>query len=81
MRVRVKLFAAARDLAGHDEMEVVVSEQATVAEVRQALAGASPALGSLLPHALLAVDAEYAGDAIIVTEHSELALIPPVSGG
>lgn len=81
MRVRVTLFAVARELAGRSEVEVVVADRATVGEVRQALAAAVPALGDVLPHALLAVDAEYADDATIVTEQSELALIPPVSGG
>jgi len=81
MRVRVTLFAVARELVGRSEVEVVVADRATVGEVRQALAAAVPALGDVLPHALLAVDAEYADDATIVTEQSELALIPPVSGG
>ena len=81
MRVRVKLFAVARELAGRSEVEVVVADGATVGQVRQALAAAVPALGDVLPYALLAVDAEYADDATIVTEQSELALIPPVSGG
>jgi len=81
MRVRVKLFAVARELAGHDELELAVADGATVAQVRQALAAAVPALGDVLPHALLAVDAQYAGDATIINERSELALIPPVSGG
>jgi molybdopterin converting factor subunit 1 len=81
MRVRVKLFAVARELAGRNEVEVAVADGATVAQVRQALVAAVPALGPVLPHALLAVDAKYAGDATVVTEQSELALIPPVSGG
>jgi molybdopterin converting factor subunit 1 len=81
MRVCVKLFAVAHELAGRSEVEVVVADGATVGQVRQALAAAVPTLGDVLPHALLAVDAEYVGDATIVTEQSELALIPPVSGG
>jgi molybdopterin converting factor subunit 1 len=81
MRVRVKLFAVARELAGRDEVEVAVADGATVADVRRALAVAAPALGEVLSHALLAVDAQYVSDATIVKELSELALIPPVSGG
>jgi molybdopterin converting factor subunit 1 len=81
MRVRVKLFAVARELAGRGELELAVPDGATVAQVRQALVAAVPALGAVLPHALLAIDARYAGDASIVTEQSELAVIPPVSGG
>lgn len=81
MRVRVKLFAVARELAGRSDVEIAVAEGATVADVRQALAGDVPALADVLPHALLAVDAQYADETTVVTEQSELALIPPVSGG
>jgi len=81
MRVRVKLFAVARELAGRSEVEIAVAEGATVADVRQALAAAVPALAEVLPHTLLAVDAQYANETTVVTEQTELALIPPVSGG
>jgi len=81
MRVRVKLFAVARESAGQGDVEIAVPDGATVAQLRQALAAAVPALADVLPHALLAVDAQFADDTTIVTEQSELALIPPVSGG
>jgi len=81
MRVRVKLFAVARELAGRSEVEIAVAEGATVADVRQTLAAAVPALAEVLPHTLLAVDAQYANETTVVTEQTELALIPPVSGG
>jgi molybdopterin converting factor subunit 1 len=81
MKVRVRLFAVARELAGRSEVEIAVAEGATVADVRQVLAAAVPALAEVLAHTLLAVDAQYANEATVVTEQSELALIPPVSGG
>jgi molybdopterin converting factor subunit 1 len=81
MKVCVKLFAVARELAGCDELEIDVPRAATVAQVRQALATAAPAIIDILPHALVAIDSQYAGDAALITEQSELALIPPVSGG
>jgi molybdopterin converting factor subunit 1 len=81
MKVQVKLFAAARELAGGDTVEIEIQERATVADLRLALAKDFPALDKLLPHALWAVDAEYAGDSTIINDHSEVALIPPVSGG
>lgn len=81
MIIRVGLFAVARELAGRDDVELVVPDGATAADVREALAAEVPALADLLPHALLAVDAAYAGDATVVDEDSEVALIPPVSGG
>jgi molybdopterin converting factor small subunit len=81
MNVRIKLFAAARDLAGRDEILVDVTTRATIKDVSQALESATPNLRPLLPHCLWAVDAAYAGKNAVVTEESEIALIPPVSGG
>lgn len=81
MKVRVKLFAVAKERAGSEVVTVEVADGATVADVRQALIAAVPALASVVPHALWAVDAEYAADTARVTEQSEIALIPPVSGG
>jgi molybdopterin converting factor subunit 1 len=81
MKVQVKLFAAARELAGRDKLELEIAERATLAELRVAIAKEFPTLKKLLSHALWAVGAEYAGDGTIINDHSEIALIPPVSGG
>ena len=81
MRVCVKLFAIARELMGRDEVALELPDRATAADVRQALVHAAPALDRVLPHSLLAVDAQYADDATPIAEYSEVALIPPVSGG
>jgi molybdopterin converting factor small subunit len=40
-----------------------------------------PALGSLLGRCVVAVDEEFADEGMVVRESSEVALIPPVSGG
>jgi sulfur-carrier protein len=81
MNVKIKLFAAAKELMGGDELVVDVPAGSTVADLRQIVAGQQPALGKLLPHSLWAVDAEYAANDTPLTEHSHIALIPPVSGG
>jgi molybdopterin converting factor subunit 1 len=81
MKVRVKLFAAARELAGRDQLELEITERANLAELRLAVVEACPALQRIMPHTLWAVDAEYAADDAIIDERSEIALIPPVSGG
>ena len=81
MKVAVKLFAAARDLAGNGEVEIELPPGADVAELRQALAAQLPPLGPLAARSLVAVNAEYASDSTPVAEGDELALIPPVSGG
>ena len=78
MTVRVRLFARARDLAGTGEMDVEVPAGATVGDVRRVLA---PTLGELLGRCAIAVDEDFAGDDVIVTATSEIAVIPPVSWG
>lgn len=81
MRVTVKLFAAARELAGADELAVELPAQATVGELRAKLASDCPALAPLLEHVLFAVDEAYGTDATYLRAGAEIACIPPVSGG
>ena len=81
MIVRVKLFASARERTGRDELDVELPAGATVAALRDAIATVCPALSTILHHAMWAVDTAYANDKTVLTEGSEVALIPPVSGG
>lgn len=81
MKVRVRLFAAAKDLAGRDVLPLEVAKGATIANVREAILAAVPSLAKIIPHSLWAVDTNYATDVTPITEVSEIALIPPVSGG
>jgi molybdopterin converting factor small subunit len=71
----------ARELGGADVVSVDVPDRGVVADVRRALADACPKLAGMATHVLIAVDAEYADDGTPVTAQSEVALIPPVSGG
>jgi len=81
MKVRVKLFAAAKELVGRDTLEIEVPAGATIASVRAALIAAVPELDRIVSHSLWAVGAEYVSHNTPITEQSDLALIPPVSGG
>jgi molybdopterin converting factor subunit 1 len=81
MRVRVLLFARARELAGRDAVLVEVPAGATVAQLRERLAAEVPALANFVHRCGLAVGGEYAVDGDTVPEGAEVALIPPVSGG
>lgn len=81
MRIVVRLFARARDLAGADAVEVDVGEPATIAAVREALAAAMPALAGLVPRCALAVGEEFVGEEHRLLPGEEAALLPPVSGG
>ena len=81
MTIRVRLFARARDLVGSGEINVEAPPGATVGDVRRALGETRPALHDLLGRCAIAVGSDFAGDDVVVTEKSEIAVIPPVSGG
>ena len=81
MTIRVKLFAVAKDLAARDELAIELPNGTTIAGLREKVASQYPALKQVLTHSLWAVDASYAEDELVLTEESNVALIPPVSGG
>jgi molybdopterin converting factor small subunit len=80
-RVTVTLHARAGELAGAREAAVEVTEAASCAEVKRALALRHPTLAHLLSACALATDEEFLGDAAPVGDAASLHLIPPVSGG
>jgi len=81
MKVNVLLFAQARQIAGEDSIEVELESGNTVAELKASLAAARPGLENLLSRSNIALDQKYAVDSDVVSEGSEVAMIPPVSGG
>lgn len=81
MKVPVKLFARARDLAGATQVDLELPEQTRVGDLKQALAQRFPALIPLLPALLVAVGTEYADDGACLQPGAEVACFPPVSGG
>ena len=88
-----KLFAHLRDAAGGPAVRVDVEDGATVERALAALLDERPALreelfedGELADHIRLLVDGEdpfaaAEGLETVVTDGTELALFPPVSGG
>ena len=76
MLVRVRLFAALRERAGSDEIELELPDGAVVSD---ALARMDALTRDL--RAVMAVNQEYASDDTALHPGDELALIPPVSGG
>jgi molybdopterin converting factor subunit 1 len=82
VRVTVRLFAVARQRAGCAEVAIDIPEPATVASLKRALAAACPALAPLVPRLMIAIDSDYAADdERPIPPGSEVAAIPPVSGG
>jgi len=81
MKIVVRFFARARDLAGADAVTVDLPRGATVADLRRRLATAYPTLANLLERSALAVQDEFAANSLVLLPESEVALLPPVSGG
>lgn len=80
---RVLLFGRLRDLAGWREREIAPSPR-TLAELRAHLAHEDNALGEALSHpsVRIAVDQQVVTDeAVPLGEASEIAFMPPMSGG
>lgn len=81
MNIEVKLFAAARQAANQEMLEVEIAEGATVQQLKAELGRQFPPLKSMLDHLLVAIDTEYAGADQVLQAGQDIALIPPVSGG
>ncbi len=81
MRVKVRLFAQLRDLAGHSDLDCTVGDEAAVADVWRALVRDHPALASFTRAMSTAVNLEYARLDTPVRDGDEVAFLPPVSGG
>jgi sulfur-carrier protein len=81
MKVEVRLFARARDAAGADRVTVHLPAEARVGDLRAALAAGYPELAPFAKNLLVAVGNDYAADQAVLSEHSEIACFPPVSGG
>ncbi len=81
MRIIVKLFAVARQLAETDAITVELPDGANVADLRAALPEQYPQLKGIVSQLKFAVNADYAADDCVLNEDQEIACIPPVSGG
>lgn len=74
-------FARYKDLAGVKSTQFTIAGGQTVASLKETLAAAYPALAPVLPHALVAINHEFAGDETPIPAGAEVAVFPPVSGG
>lgn len=81
MRIRVRLFAIQRELAGTREVPLDLADGATVADAWDMLASAYPALAPGRPSVRFARNGAYADETTALADGDEVAMIPPVSGG
>jgi molybdopterin synthase catalytic subunit/molybdopterin converting factor small subunit len=76
MKVTVRLFAALRESAGRDRLELDLPEGALVSDALDCLEHLAPDVPLVL-----AVNREYAERSVVLMAGDELAVVPPVSGG
>ena len=81
LKIRVLFFAIAGELAGESSIELELSSPATAADAELKLKERYDWLGERLSTYRIAVDETFAEADTPVRDGSELAIIPPVSGG
>ncbi len=81
MKIRARLFAAARQAAGRESLEIDLPEGATIADLRDRLAGMIPSAAGLIRHMMFAIDTRYVPLETLLHPDADVACIPPVSGG
>lgn len=79
--VTVLFFAAARDAAGTAELQLLVSDTGTLAELQQRVLQQLTGLQRLQSMLLWAVNNQYAVPAMSIRPGDTVACFPPVSGG
>ena len=80
MKINVIAFGVARDIFGGDVSENEIYDGASVGTLRNLMEQRYPRLAELASY-MIAVNNEYAGPGVVLSEKDEVALIPPVSGG
>lgn len=81
LRVRVRLFAIQRELAGTREVGLELPAGATVEDAWTAVADRHPSIAPGRPSVRFARNGDYADASTPLADGDEIAFIPPVSGG
>ena len=79
--VRVKLFASYKEKAGMSDLEISLTDDATVSDAARELLRLHPAISGDSSRLMTAVNEEYQEHDYPLSENDEVAFIPPVSGG
>ncbi len=81
IRVRVRLFARQRELAGARQLELELADGTTVEDAWAALVVRVPAIADGRPYVRFALNGAYADATAALADGDEVACVPPVSGG
>jgi len=81
VRIRVRLFAIQRELAGTREVALELPDDATIDDAWTALVALHPSLAPGRSSVRFARNGAYADETTALADGDEVAMIPPVSGG
>ena len=81
MKVRVRLFAALREIVGQEEVEVDLSPGTTVSGLWEKLVSRNERLGPYAKSINFAVNHDFVPRERELAPDDEVAFLPPVSGG
>lgn len=81
MNVKVKLFAAFREVVGTKEEDLQLPEDTTVNGLLDEYIRRFPALARYREHIILSVNREYGAPSRVLKDGDEVSFLPPVSGG
>jgi molybdopterin synthase sulfur carrier subunit len=81
MKVTVLFFATLKDRAKTNRAEVMLSVDATVADLKTQVATQFPDVAPALPSCIASRNREFANNEDVLADGDEVGLFPPVSGG
>lgn len=79
--VRVLLFSALRECIGRAELDVTLGPESQLIHLLDELEKSFPSISEYRPVTRIAVNQEYVGESVDLSDGDEVALITPVSGG
>lgn len=80
MNLQILLFGISSELVNTNSLTIEMPTDASVADLKAALARKHPQLGKINSYAI-AVNEVYASNETILKKNDVIAIIPPVSGG
>lgn len=80
MQINILAFGIAKEIIQGSQLQLILDNPATVADVKQQLCRRFPEF-ERLASLRIAVNNEYADDDQPLKEQDEVVIIPPVSGG
>lgn len=81
MEVRVRYFAAHKELAGLAEERVTVPDGTTVGELLEVVMVSHPELEGLRRDTVVSVNRGVGSSGTVLEDGDDVALLPPIAGG